>query len=415
MTNTNCWVPIPENSDFSIHNIPFGIFSDSNHTKRVGIAIGEQIIDLSKAAERGVFTSLNFDISVFTNDFLNPFIDLGKDTTNAVRKLIQKELQNDASVLKGNHSVLITQKDAVMHMPVFIRDYTDFYSSMEHATNVGTMFRDPEKALMPNWKHLPVGYHGRASSIAVSGHDVHRPMGQTMPPGAESPIYGASKRVDFELEMGFIIGKNTSLGDRVTMSEAEDYIFGKVLLNDWSARDVQKWEYVPLGPFLAKSFASHISPWIVTMEALEPFRVPGPDQDPKVLPYLKYSGDKNFDIKLEVSVQPENANETIVSKSNFKYMYWNMAQQLTHHTMNGCNINIGDMMASGTISGKSKDAYGSMLELTWGGKNPISLIDGTERKFIDDNDTVIMRGYSQNAAVRVGFGEVRAKILPAKQ
>jgi fumarylacetoacetase len=415
MTNTNCWVPIPENSDFSIHNIPFGIFSDSNHTKRVGIAIGEQIIDLSKAAERGVFTSLNFDISVFTNDFLNPFIDLGKDTTNAVRKLIQKELQNDASVLKGNHSVLITQKDAVMHMPVFIRDYTDFYSSMEHATNVGTMFRDPEKALMPNWKHLPVGYHGRASSIAVSGHDVHRPMGQTMPPGAESPIYGASKRVDFELEMGFIIGKNTSLGDRVTMSEAEDYIFGKVLLNDWSARDVQKWEYVPLGPFLAKSFASHISPWIVTMEALEPFRVPGPDQDPKVLPYLKYSGDKNFDIKLEVSIQPENANQTIVSKSNFKYMYWNMAQQLTHHTMNGCNINIGDMMASGTISGKSKDAYGSMLELTWGGKNPISLIDGTERKFIDDNDTVIMRGYSQNADVRVGFGEVRAKILPAKQ
>jgi len=415
MTNTNCWVPIPENSDFSIHNIPFGIFSDSNHTKRVGIAIGEQIIDLSKAAERGVFTSLHFDISVFTNDFLNPFIDLGKDTTNAVRNLIQKELQKDASVLKGNHSVLIAQKDAIMHMPVFIRDYTDFYSSMEHATNVGTMFRDPEKALMPNWKHLPVGYHGRASSIAVSGHDVHRPMGQTMPPGAESPIYGASKRVDFELEMGFIIGKNTSLGDRVTMSEAEDYIFGKVLLNDWSARDVQKWEYVPLGPFLAKSFASHISPWIVTMEALEPFRVPGPDQDPKVLPYLKYSGDKNFDIKLEVSIQPENANETIVSKSNFKYMYWNMAQQLTHHTMNGCNINIGDMMASGTISGKSKDAYGSMLELTWGGKNPISLIDGTERKFIDDNDTVIMRGYSQNADVRVGFGEVRAKILPAKQ
>lgn len=415
MTNTNCWVAIPENSDFSIHNIPFGIFSDTNHTKRVGIAIGEQIMDLSKAAELGIFSSLNFDFGVLTNAFLNPFIDLGKETTNAVRKLIQRELQNDTSALKGNDSVLIAQKDAVLHIPVFIRDYTDFYSSIEHATNVGTMFRDPEKALMPNWKHLPVGYHGRASSIAVSGYDVHRPMGQTMPPGAESPIYSPSKRVDFELEMGFIIGKNTSLGDTVTIPEAEDYIFGKVILNDWSARDVQKWEYVPLGPFLAKSFASHISPWIVTIEALEPFRIAGPDQDPKVLPYLNYSGDKNYDIKLEVSIQPENADETVVSKSNFKYMYWNMAQQLTHHTMNGCNINIGDMMASGTISGKSKDSYGSMLELTWGGKNPITLNNGSERKFIDDNDTVIMRGYSQNDGIRVGFGEVRAKILPAKQ
>lgn len=415
MTNTNCWVTIPENSDFSIHNIPFGIFSDANHTKRVCAAIGEQLIDLSKAAELEIFNSLDFNKSVFTNEFLNPFIDLGKETTNAVRKIIQHELQNDASVLKGNDSVLITQKDAQMHMPVFIRDYTDFYSSIEHATNVGTMFRDPEKALMPNWKHLPVGYHGRASSITVSGHDVHRPMGQTMPPGAESPIYGPSKRVDFELEMGFIIGKNTSLGDTVSIPEAEDYIFGKVILNDWSARDVQKWEYVPLGPFLAKSFASHISPWIVTMEALEPFRVAGPDQDPKVLSYLSYSGDKNFDIELEVSIQPENEDETVVSKSNFKYMYWNMAQQLTHHTMNGCNINTGDLMASGTISGKSKDSYGSMLELTWGGKNPITLNNSSERKFIDDNDTVIMRGYAQKGDIRVGFGEVRAKILPAKQ
>ncbi len=415
MTNRNCWVLIPENSDFSIHNLPFGIFSDSNHIKRVGIAIGEQIVDLSKVAELGVFASLNIDTSVFTNDFLNPFIDLGKDKTNAVRSIVQKELQNDTSVLKGNPSILIAQKDAIMHLPVFIRDYTDFYSSIEHATNVGTMFRDPENALMPNWKHLPVGYHGRASSITVSGHDVHRPMGQTMPPNAEKPVYGPSKRVDFELEMGFIIGKNTKLGESVSTAQAEDYIFGKVLLNDWSARDVQKWEYVPLGPFLAKSFASHISPWIVTMEALEPFRVQGPQQEPEVLPYLTYSGNKNYDINLEVAIQPENADETVVCRSNFKYMYWNMAQQLTHHTMNGCNVNVGDMMASGTISGKSEDSYGSMLELSWAGSKPVPLNNGSERKFINDNDTVIMRGYAQKADVRVGFGEVRAKILPSKQ
>lgn len=415
MTNSSCWVVIPEHSDFSIHNLPFGIFSNSNPTKRVGVAIGEQIIDLAKASELEVFAALDFDTSVFTNDFLNPFIDLGKAKTNAVRLLIQKELTDETSILKENASVFVAQKDAAMHLPVFIRDYTDFYSSIEHATNVGTMFRDPENALMPNWKHLPVGYHGRASSITVSGHDVHRPMGQTMPPNAEKPVCGPSKRVDFELEMGFIIGKNTSLGESVSTSEAEDYIFGMVILNDWSARDIQKWEYVPLGPFLAKSFASHISPWIVTMEALEPFRVQGPKQDPEVLPYLNYTGNKNYDINLEVAIQPENASETVVCTSNFKYMYWNMTQQLTHHTMNGCNINVGDMMASGTISGKSEDSYGSMLELAWAGSKPVPLNDGSERKFIHDHDTVIMRGYALKNDIRVGFGEVRAKILPAKK
>lgn len=415
MTNSSCWVPIPENSDFSIHNIPFGIFSNSNRTKRVGIAIGDQILDLSKVAKLGIFDNLNIENGVFTNAFLNSFIDLGKTKTIAIRERIQKELISNASVLKGNSSILISQRDAIMHLPVFIRDYTDFYSSIEHATNVGAMFRDPDKALMPNWKHLPVGYHGRASSITVSGHNVHRPMGQTMPPNAKQPIYGPSKRVDFELEMGFIIGKSTQLGDTVKTANADDYIFGKVLLNDWSARDVQKWEYVPLGPFLAKSFASHISPWVVTLEALKPFAVKGPQQDPEVLPYLKYSGNNNYDIHLEVSIQPEGASETIISNSNFKYMYWNMVQQVAHHTMNGCNLNVGDMMGSGTISGKSKDSYGSMLELSWGGKNPIQLNDGTERKFINDNDTVIMRGYSQKDNVRVGFGEVRCKILPAKE
>ncbi|QCX01163.1 fumarylacetoacetase [Aggregatimonas sangjinii] len=414
MTNAACWVPIPKNSDFSIHNIPFGIFSDSNATKRIGIAIGNHILDLAAAAKVGVFDAISVDKGVFTSEFLNPFIELGKATTSAIRRTVQQELTKEDSVLRKEESVLISKDNATLHLPVFIRDYTDFYSSIEHATNVGTMFRDPDKALLPNWKHLPVGYHGRASSIVVSGHDVHRPMGQTMPPDAEQPVYGPSKRVDFELEMGFIIGRQTTLGETLNTTKAEDYIFGKVLLNDWSARDVQKWEYVPLGPFLAKSFASHISPWVVTMEALEPFRVAGPTQDPKVLPYLEYTGQKNYDINLEVALQPEGAEKTVVCKSNFKYMYWNMVQQLTHHTMNGCNINVGDMMASGTISGKSEDSYGSMLELAWAGSKPVQLNDGSERKFIEDNDTVIMRGFCEKDGVRVGFGEVKAKILPAK-
>ncbi|WP_291868254.1 fumarylacetoacetase [Maribacter sp.] len=415
MIHTNCWIDIPQNSDFSIHNIPFGIFSTTNHTPRVGIAIGNQILDLVAASELGIFSSLDFNPHVFSNTTLNSFIALGKEITSAVRILVQQELTNADSVLKANYNVFITQKQAQMHLPVFVGDYTDFYSSIEHATNVGTMFRDPKNALMPNWKHIPVGYHGRASSIVVSGVDVHRPMGQTMALDATEPTYGPSKRVDFELEMAYIIGKKTTLGDTVKVTNAEEYIFGKVLFNDWSARDIQKWEYVPLGPFLAKNFASSISPWIVTMEALEPYKVSGPEQTPKVLPYLDYTGERNYDIGLEVAIQPENEEETVVSNSNFKYMYWNMAQQLAHHTMNGCNINVGDMMGSGTISGKSKDSYGSMLELSWAGKKPLKLKDGSERTFIADNDTVIMRGFCEKDGKRVGFGEVKTKLLPVKK
>ena len=285
---------------------------------------------------------------------------------------------------------------------------------MEHATNVGTMFRDPANALMPNWKHLPVGYHGRASSIVVSGTDIHRPKGQIVPKGETLPQFAPCRLLDFELEMGFIIGKPTNLGERVSTANADDHIFGFVLFNDWSARDIQKWEYVPLGPFLGKSFASSISPWVVTLEALDLFRVEGYDQQPEVLPYLKYEGNKNMDINLQVGIQPENGEETVLCNSNYKYMYWNMAQQLTHHTVNGCNINVGDMMASGTISGKDESAYGSMLELSWAGSKKIPLKDGTERVFIKDNDTVIMRGHAEKDGVRVGFGEVRGKVLPAK-
>ena len=405
------WIKIDQNSDFSIYNIPFGIFSESDHIKRVGIAIGDTVLDVYAAYELGVFKDLEFDIKVLESDSLNDFIALGKSITVKVRELIQAELCNENSVLKLHPSVFIKQSSAQMHLPVKVGDYTDFYSSIEHATNIGTMFRDPDNALLPNWKHLPVGYHGRASSIIVSGENVHRPKGQVVLTPNTAPVFQASVRVDFELEMGFIIGKPTKLGDSVSTDAADDYIFGKVLFNDWSARDIQKWEYVPLGPFLAKSFASSMSPWVVTLEALEPFKIDGPSQEPSVLPYLNFKGSKNYDIHLEVSIQPENCKETIVSTSNFKYMYWNMNQQLAHHTVNGCNLNVGDLMASGTISGKSPDSYGSMLELSWAGSKPVELTEGGTRKFIQDNDAVIIRGHCQKGPIRVGFGEVKSTLL----
>ena len=409
----NCWIDIDKNSDFSIHNLPFGIFSVNNGEKKLGIAIGDLIIDLSQLAALDIFKSIDFDYQTLKSNYLNDFISLGKKTTIKVREIVQSEICNDKSILKDKSQVFIKQSDARMHLPVKIGDYTDFYSSIEHATNIGTMFRDPKNALLPNWKHLPVGYHGRASSIIISGHDIHKPKGQVVVPPSSKPVYEQSSRVDFELEMGFIIGKKTNLGESISTEKAEDFIFGKVLFNDWSARDIQKWEYVPLGPFLAKSFASSISPWVVTMEALKPFKIKGPKQEPKVLPYLNFSGNKNYDINLEVIIKPENSDETIISNSNFKYMYWNMFQQLAHHTINGCNVNVGDMMASGTISGKDSNSYGSMLELSWAGTKPVKLKDGSSRKFIQDNDTVIMRGYCQKGNVRVGFGEVRTKLLKA--
>ena len=408
------WIDIPKNSDFSIHNIPFGIFSTKDSKKRVGTAIGDMILDLKLSSDLGVFDNLNFDFNVFENEHLNDFISLGKSITNNIRLIIQKELSDSSSVLKNQSNLLVRQSDAEMHLPLKIGDYTDFYSSIEHATNIGSMFRDPSNPLLPNWKHIPVGYHGRASSIVVSGIDIYRPKGQVLLPDKKTPSFQLSSRVDFELEMGFVIGKNSNLGESISTSEAEDYIFGKVLFNDWSARDIQKWEYVPLGPFLGKSFASSMSPWVVTLEALDLFRIDGPEQNPKVLPYLQYKGLKNYDINLEVAIHPDNSKESIVSSSNFKYMYWNMSQQLAHHTINGCNLNIGDLMASGTISGKDKGSYGSMLELSWGGKKPVILDDGNSRVFINDNDTVIMRGYCEKNGKRVGFGEVRTKLLGSK-
>ena len=413
MTNLKSWVHVPADSDFSIHNLPFGIFSNDRKSKRIGIAIGNQILDLLAVAELGHFDNIGAPKDVFDKEFLNDFIALGKPITNAVRLKAQELLLEGNSALQIVDGTLEKQSEAIIHLPVRIGDYTDFYSSLDHATNVGKMFRDPANALLPNWKHIPVGYHGRASSIISSGTDIHRPKGQILPNGSQTPVYQASERLDFELEMAFIIGKTTRLGEQITTANAEDHIFGFVIFNDWSARDIQKWEYVPLGPFLAKSFASSISPWVVTLEALEPFKVKGYNQDPPVLPYLQYEGNKNFDINLEVAILPEGSAETTVCQSNYKYMYWNMVQQLAHHTVNGCNMNIGDMLASGTISGPDETSFGSMLELAWAGSKPVTLKDGSTRVFVKDNDTVIMRGFAQKEAVRVGFGEVRTKVLPA--
>ncbi|MAU30879.1 MAG: fumarylacetoacetase [Flavobacteriaceae bacterium] len=410
----NTWIEIPKNSDFSIYNLPFGIFSTNKNSKRVGIAIGNNIIDLLACNELDIFKDLNINNNVFENNFLNDFINLGKNKTNKVREIIQQQLTDESSKIKMSSIVIIPMNETEMHLPVKVGDYTDFYSSIEHATNIGSMFRDPSNPLLPNWRHLPVGYHGRASSIIVSGVDIFRPKGQVMPLDSDKPVFTSSKRIDFELEMGYIIGKKSSLGSSIKTDDADNYIFGKVLFNDWSARDIQKWEYVPLGPFLGKSFASSISPWVVTIEALDNFRVAGPIQNPEVLDYLKFNGLKNYDINLSVSILPEETNiETIVCKSNFKYMYWNMSQQIAHHTINGCNLNVGDMMASGTISGKSKDSYGSMLELSWGGKKNIELNDGSSRTFIEDYDSVIIRGYCEKDNIRVGFGEVKSKLLPS--
>lgn len=379
-------------------------------------AIGDHIADLQVLAEHGFFDDLDVPREVFAQPTINSFMALGKTQTRAVRNRISEVLDDDLEDWDASQLAdyfLHPRQEVEMLLPVEVGDYTDFYSSREHATNVGNMFRGKDNALMPNWLHLPVGYHGRASSIVVSGTPVRRPMGQQIPNDAEQPVFGPSKLLDFELEMGFVVGQSTKLGSRVDVAQAEEYIFGMMLFNDWSARDIQKWEYVPLGPFLGKSFASTISPWIVTLDALEPFRTAGPKQDPEPLPYLQLEGAHTFDINISMAIQPENGEEKTVCASNFKYLYWSMAQQLAHHTVNGCNLRVGDIMASGTISGPEASSYGSMLELTWRGSKPIAMPDGSERKFIHDGDTVTMRGYCERDGLRIGFGEAAGKVLPA--
>ena len=415
--NRKSWIPVPENSDFPIQNIPFGVFITKEDVITIGTRIGNCAIDMGALQQLGYFEGIELTDDMFMQDTLNDFISDGKKTWRLVRNRLAELFDETNPTLRDNKNhrevVIFKVEDIEMLLPVQIGDYTDFYSSKEHATNVGKMFRDPENALLPNWLHIPVGYHGRSSTIVPSGIPVHRPYGQTLPNGETTPVFGPSKLVDFELETAFITTDANLMGEPIPVEEAEEHIFGMVLFNDWSARDIQKWEYVPLGPFLAKNFASSISPWIVTMDALEPFRTKGPEQSPEPLPYLKQKGAKAFDINLEVAIQPENAVETVVSRSNFKYMYWSMAQQLSHHTINGCRVNSGDMMGSGTISGPTEDSFGSMLELSWGGQKPLKMKDGSERKFINDNDTVIIRGYCQKGNLRIGFGEVSSKLLPA--
>jgi fumarylacetoacetase len=395
---------------FSIYNIPFGIFSVKNGKKRAATILSDRVIDLYALAALGWFQDLKVPKSVFATGVLNDFIALGKAKTNAVRKRLQERLAEETAlpdhVWHPEHSV-------TLHLPVRIGDYTDFYSSEQHAYNVGVMFRDPANALLPNWKHLPVGYHGRASSIVVSGVDFHRPCGQVNASDAQAPAFSETKRLDIELEMATIIGKPNHIGQSVPVDTAEDHVFGFALFNDWSARDIQRWEYVPLGPFLAKNFCSSMSPWIVTTEALEPFRVPAQPQNPAVLPYLAAQNRRHFDVALEVDLIAPNGAVTTICKSNFKYLYWTVAQQIAHHTVNGCNLNIGDVLASGTISGTTPDSFGSLLELSWGGKNPLTLSDGSQRSFLEDGDTVVIRGVSEKEGVSVGFGTVQAKVLPA--
>ncbi|WP_445715992.1 fumarylacetoacetase [Flavobacterium sp.] len=415
--NRKSWIPVPENSDFPIQNIPFGVFITKEDVITIGTRIGNCAIDMGALQQLGYFDGIELTDDMFMQDTLNDFISDGKKTWRLVRNRLADIFDENNPKLRDNKAhrdiVIFKVEDIEMLLPVQIGDYTDFYSSKEHATNVGKMFRDPENALLPNWLHIPVGYHGRSSTIVPSGIPVHRPYGQTLPNGETAPVFGPSRLVDFELETAFITTDANLMGEPIPVEEAEEHIFGMVLFNDWSARDIQKWEYVPLGPFLAKNFASSISPWIVTMDALEPFRVKGPEQSPEPLPYLQQKGEKAFDINLEVLIKPENSEETVVSRSNFKYMYWSMAQQLAHHTINGCRVNSGDMMGSGTISGPTEDSFGSMLELTWGGQKPLKMKDGSERKFINDNDTVIVRGYCQKGNLRIGFGEVSSKLLPA--
>ncbi len=420
-TNTHLlksWIPYDESCDFTIYNIPFGIIETTSGSTHLATIIGDTIIDLAAMQMLGYFEGYTLQKAQVESRFLNEFIALGKQTTSAIRNRIIELFSEGNKQLSSNDAhckqVLLKAADCKLLLPVKVNNYTDFYSSIEHATNVGTMFRDPKNALLPNWKHIPIGYHGRASSIVVSGTNFHRPKGQTKAADAELPEFGPCKMLDFELEMAFVVGKETQLGETISIDSSNEYIFGMLLFNDWSARDMQTWEYVPLGPFLAKNFASTVSSWLVTMEALAPFKVPQPIQEPKVLPYLQSSeNNNNIDIHLQVAIQPEIGAEKVVSNSNFKYMYWSMNQQLTHHASNGCNIQIGDMYASGTISGPTEDSYGSMLELTWRGTKPITMPDGSQRKFIMDGDTVKMRGYCLKNGIRVGFGEVSAKVLPA--
>lgn len=411
------WVEISDNSDFSLHNLPYAVARLPKGGSTVVVAIGSYALNLTRLYKKGFFPGLNASKNPFRSTSLNSFIALGRPAWTYVRQRLLDVLDEHSDELKNRKDLgkmLIPQQLLTFLLPVNIGNYTDFYSSMEHASNVGKMFRPDGDALLPNWKHIPVGYHGRASSIVVSGYPIRRPKGQTLPDGTDQPVFGPCRLLDFELEMAFIVGQPNPMGDSISVDQAEEHIFGMTIFNDWSARDIQKWEYVPLGPFLAKNFASSMSPWVVTLDALQPFRTEAPAQNPEVLPYLKEKQRGTYDIELFVDLKPGQHHPVTICRSNFKYLYWTMAQQLAHHTVGGCNMQVGDVCASGTISGPTTDSFGSMLELSWKGTKPLVLEDGIERKFLQDGDVVVMRAYCEKEGIRVGFGSVETEILPAK-
>jgi len=411
------FIDVPRDSHFPLENLPFGIFKPREGAACAGVALGEHVVDLSVLEEAGQFRDLP-SRELFSKDSLNEFLALGRPAWRKVREILQKLLSAETTTLRDDKKlrerVFHRQADVAMQLPVKIGNYTDFYSSYHHAYNVGTMLRGPENALMPNWKWLPVAYHGRASSVVVSGAEVRRPHGQIKPPDAAIPIFSATKSLDFELEMAFLIGPGNSLGQPVPIDRAADHIFGLVLMNDWSARDIQAWEYQPLGPFLAKNFCTSISPWIVTLEALEPFRKPLPQQDPEPLSYLRAKNDFTFDIQLEAKLQTSQMKSGHpITRTNFQNLYWSISQQLAHHAVGGCNLQPGDLLASGTISGESETSRGCMLELTWRGANPLKLPNDETRKWLEDGDTLAITGWCQGDDYRIGFGEVSGRILPA--
>lgn len=411
------FIEVAPDSHFPLENLPFGVFKpNSGGAARVGVALGDFVVDLSVLEELGQFRDAQFPVSgIFAGDCVNPFLQLGRPAWKKTREILQHLLAAETSTLRDDESLRARlfhrQENVTMQLPARIGDYTDFYSSYHHAHNVGTMLRGPENALMPNWKWLPVAYHGRASSIVLSGTPVRRPHGQIKPPDAPAPIFSATRAFDFELETAFLIGPGNNLGEPVSAERAIDHIFGIVLMNDWSARDIQTWEYQPLGPFLAKNFCTSISPWIVTLEALEPFRRPLPAQDPEPLPYLRAPNDFSYDIQLEATLQTKSMSAPHrITRTNFQNLYWSISQQLAHHTVNGCNLQPGDLLASGTISGPTEDSRGCMLELTWRGAHPLSLPGDETRKWLEDGDTLAITGFAQGAGYRVGFGEVTGKV-----
>lgn len=412
------FIDVDPTSDFPIQNLPYGVFSTSGTPPRVGVAIGDFVLDLAVIEAAGLL-DLGGAKGVFAQPSINAFMALGPKRWPATRARISALLRHDNTELRDDAALraraILLRKDVTLHLPLAVAGFADFYSSKEHATNVGIMFRGKDNALQPNWLHMPIGYNGRASTVVVSGTKVPRPRGQLKPPNVDAPSFGPCKRLDFELELGVVIGQGSPMGGMLDESQAEQSIFGFTLLNDWSARDIQQWEYVPLGPFLGKSFATSISPWIVTREALEPFRVHGPTQEPAPLPYLQQRGANNYDLHLEVDLRGAGTAEPLrISTTNSKLMYWSSVQQLVHQASNGCAIDVGDLLGSGTISGPEKDQRGSLLEISWNGSEPLDMPDGSKRSFLEDGDSLVMRAWCQGDGYRVGFGEVEGTIAPAR-